>query len=130
MPHKIVILPCNGDSPAGRITWIAAQELVLEGKAQWYSGQSEDNGPSVTDTVESKPFIILDGCDSQCLFNTFLEKGLVGKHHLTLPDVGIEPMYMKDVTRNDIELAKDAVIAECTAVDTMRPLPFSGCCCK
>lgn len=130
MRHKIVILPCNGDSAAGHITWIAAQELVLDGKAQWYSAESQASGPSITGTVESKPFIILDGCDRQCLFNAFLENGLVGEHRLALTDVGIEPMYMKDITRNDIELAKDAVIAECTPVDTMQPPLFSGCCCK
>ncbi|MGB3210720.1 MAG: putative zinc-binding protein [Desulforhopalus sp.] len=130
MQHKIVILPCKGDSAAGHLTWIVAQELVLEEKAQWYSEESQTNRPSVTDTVESKPFIILDGCDRRCLFNALLDKGLVGEHQLALTDVGIEPMYVKDITRNDIELAKDAVMAECTSVDTMKPPLFSKCCCK
>ncbi len=130
MQHKIVILPCNGDSAAGSITWIAAQELVLEGKARWYSAESQDIGSTATDTVESEPFIILDGCDRQCLFNIFLEKGLIGEHTLALTDVGIEPIFMRDITRSDIELAKDAVIAECTSVDTMQPPLFPGCCCK
>ncbi len=130
MQHKIVILPCNGDSAAGNITMIAAQELVLEGKAQWYSAENEDNRLAITDTAESKPFILLDGCDRQCLFNSFLEKGFVGEHHMALTDVGIDPVYLDDITRNDIDLAKDAVIAECTSVDEMQSPRFSGCCCK
>ena len=74
-------------------------------------------------------FIIVDGCEKKCLFKAYLEKGLVGKHHLALPDVGIEPLYFKDMTRDEIELAKDAIIAECVEVDNTRPVLFSGCCC-
>ncbi len=130
MAPKIRILPCNGDSPAGLVTWITAQELVLEGKAHWYSSISTDNGPAASGLVEPETFILVDGCDRQCLFNIFLDKGLVGEHNLALNDVGIEPTYMREIKRSDIDLAKDAVIAECTSVDTMQPILFSGCCCR
>lgn len=128
MEDKFFIVSCNGDSATGRITCIAAQELVLEGKAEWFS----INPSKACDPVEEPPqsFIIIDGCEEQCLYKNYLEKGFVGKHHLTLPSVGTEPLYFKDITREDIELAKDAVIAECVEIDNMRPALFSGCCCR
>ena len=128
MEDKIFIVSCNGDSAAGRITWIAAQELVLEGKAEWFSTNYSKAGQPVEAPPQS--FIIVDGCDEQCLYRDYLKKGLVGKHHLTLPGVGIDPLSFQDITREDIELAKDAVIAECTIIDNMRPPLFSGCCCR
>lgn len=127
MREKIIILPCNGDCAAGQITMIAAQELVLEGKAEWYSLHSQTAADTGAELPQS--FIIIDGCEKQCLFTACLEQGIVGKHYLALPDVGIEPLYFQDITREDIELAKDAVIAECTEIDKMPPPLFSGCCC-
>ena len=128
MEDTIFIVSCNGYSAAGRTTWIAAQELVLEGKAEWFTTTYS----KTCDPAEGPPqsFIIIDGCEEQCLYKYYLEKGLVGKYHLTLPDVGIETLYFKDITREDIELAKDAVIAECVEIDNMRPTLFSGCCCR
>ena len=127
MEDTIFIVSCNGDSAAGRITWIAAQELVLEGKAEWLSTDYSKACEPVEEPPQS--FIIIDGCEEQCLYKYYLEKGLVGKHHLTLPGVGIEPLSFKDITREDIELAKDAVIVECVEIDNMRPALFSGCYC-
>ena len=131
MPIKktIIILPCNGDCGAGRITWLAAQELVLAGKARWYSAQLLA-AEAAANPVQEPPFILVDGCDRQCLFTTFLDKGLVGRHHLALSDVGIEPLSSNDISREEIELAKDAVIAECTPVDPLRPPRLPGCCCR
>ena len=34
MLERIIVLPCNGDSAPGKITWIATQEMVLAGKAE------------------------------------------------------------------------------------------------
>lgn len=127
MREKIIILPCNGDCAAGQITTIAAQELVLEGKAEWYSLYSKtasDPGGKVPQS-----FVIVDGCEEKCLFKAYLEKGLIGKHHLALPDLGIDPLNFEDISREEIELAKDAIIAECAEVDSTRPVLFSGCCC-
>jgi len=60
--------------------------------------------------------------------DSLLEEGLVGKHLLALADVGIEPVYLGDITRDDIQLAKNSIIAECKPVNKTPPL-FSGCCC-
>ena len=62
------------------------------------------------------------------MFRELLEKGLVGKHQLALSDLGIEPVNLEDITRDDIELAKNAIIAECKPV-SRTPQLFSGCCC-
>lgn len=130
MQKKMVILPCNGDSATGKITWIAVQELVLEGKAEWYSPRCENDEESDPNSNHTRSFIIVDGCERKCLFNIYLEKGLVSKHQLALSDIGIDALYLDDIKRADIELAKDAIVAECAEVDNMRPLLLPGCCCK
>lgn len=128
--QKIVIFPCNGDSAVGRITWLATQELVLAGQAKWcLSWQHIEEILDRQRTIPS-PFIIVDGCEKQCLFNQLLEEGLVGKHHLDLSDVGINIAYVEDIKRDDIDLAKDAIIAECRPVKRDMHPPLAGCCCR
>lgn len=130
MQEKIVILPCNGDSATGKITWIAAQELVLEGKAEWYSPSCENDRGSDTNRTNARSFIIVDGCDRKCLYNIYLKRGLVSKYQLALDDIGIDALYLADIKREDIELAKDAIVAMCTKVKNMHPILLSGCCCR
>lgn len=127
---KIIILPCNGDSAAGKITWIATQEMVLAGMAEFcpsFQHVMKRLGPC---GGQFPPLIIVDGCEKRCVFKKLFSEGYTGKHQLTLTDVGIEPVCQEDITRDDIELAKDAVIAECTSVDNVVPVLFSGCSCK
>jgi len=124
----IIILPCNGGSAPGKITWIATQEIVLAGKAELCLSFLQIREILEARGGEAPPFVIVDGCDKRCLFNQLLEEGLVGKHLLALTDVGIEPVYLGDITRDDIQLAKNAIIAECKPVNKTPPL-FSGCCC-
>lgn len=130
MQEKIVILPCNGVCATGKITWIAAQELVLEGKAEWYSPLCGSDSDTEFKNKDSHSFIIVDGCESKCLFNAYLEKGLAGKHQLSLSDIGIDTLYLDDIKRDDIELAKGAIVVECAEADTLRHLPLLGCCCR
>lgn len=125
---RIIILPCNGDSAPGEITWIAAQELVLEGKARWFSQEipcCREGEGAVKKTV-----ILVSGCQKSCEFNEHREKMNSEYHRLTLVDLGIEPDFIEDIASDDIELTKDAVIAECTPVSKTVPPLFVGCCCK
>jgi uncharacterized metal-binding protein len=128
MKERIIILPCNGDSASGKITWLATQEMVLAGKAKLCLSFHKIRGILEASGRKTPSFIIVDGCERRCLFNELLEEGLVGKHQLALTDVGIEPVYLEDITRDDIELAKNAIIAECKPVNKT-PQLFSGCCC-
>ncbi len=126
--EKIIVLPCNGDSAPGKITWVATQEMVLAGKAKPCLSFLQMKKILEARGGEAPPFIIVDGCEKKCLLNELLEEGLVANHLLALTDVGIEPLYLEDITRDDIELAKNAIIAECKPVNNTPPL-FSGCCC-
>jgi uncharacterized metal-binding protein len=125
--NRIIILPCNGASAPGEITWIAAQELVIEGKARWFSREIpfDRDGEGTSKT----PVILVSGCQKSCKFNEHIEKENPEYHRLMLADIGIEPDFIEDITREDIELTKDAVIAECTPVSKAVPLLFA-CCCK
>lgn len=126
--NRIIILPCNGDSAPGEITWIAAQELVLEGKAKWFGQET----PFCGDAKEEKPLSIflVSGCQKSCVFNLHIDKKNPKNHRLMLVDLGIEPDFIEDITRDDIELTKDAIIAECTPVSKTTPPVFVGCCCR
>jgi uncharacterized metal-binding protein len=127
--QKILIITCNGDSAAGKVAWLASQELVLEGKAEWCLSWQQIEETLVPNGNESTSFIIVEGCENKCLFNELLEEGLVGKHHLVLSDVGIDPVYLEDISREEIELAKEAIISECKPINKTIPPLFSGCCC-
>jgi uncharacterized metal-binding protein len=129
MKERIIILPCNGDSAPSKITWIATQEMVLAGNAELCLSFHQ-----LIDIIEDSggkapSLIIVDGCERRCLFNKLLEEGLFGKYQLALTDVGIEPVYLEDITRDDVELTKDAIIAECRPVSSVVPALFPGCCC-
>lgn len=126
MEKVIEILVCNGNSPSGRISWLAAQELVLEGKAVWHTGNRQaDHHKSAA--LNLKPFILVDGCDKQCLLQSFPENQ--PPHYLDLTDLGIDPDGEEDISRDDIDLAKDGIIAECAPVGNYIPQFPSGCCC-
>lgn len=105
------------------ITRIAAQELVLEGKANWHPA-------TLAKKAGQLPLILLDGCDRKCLSRSFAKNDDPDVHRLALTDVGIEPSETEDITRDDIELAKDAVIAECTDVSDLHTPLFPGCGCR
>ncbi len=125
--NRIAILPCNGDSAPGEITWIAAQELVLEAKARWFGEEA-----AFCQEAEGAPktvVILVSGCRKSCEFNEHIKKMSPEYHRLTLLDLGIEPHVIEEISSGDIELTKDAVIAECTPIGKAAPPLFAGCCC-
>lgn len=130
MQNTIFILPCNGDSAAGRITRLAAQELVLAGRAQWCLSWRQIGKLLEKAGEDTSSFIIVDGCEKRCVLNQLLEEGLVGRHYLALSDVGIDITSPDDVERKHIELAKDAIIAECAPLKQSVPPPLAGCSCR
>lgn len=129
MQKKIFIVPCNGAMANGHITWLAAQELVLEGKAIVCRSWNHIN-EILENNEHASSFIIVDGCENQCLFNQLIEEGLVGKHYLMLSDIGIDAIHHDDITRQDVELAKDAIVAECKPVTKTPPIYIPGCTCR
>jgi uncharacterized metal-binding protein len=128
MIKRLIVLPCNGDSAPGKITWLATQEMVLVGEAEPCISFLQIREILEARGEQTPSFIIVYDCEKRCLFNELLEEGLVGKHLLALTVLGIEPVYLEDITRDDIELAKNAIIAECKPVNKTPPL-FSGSCC-
>ncbi len=128
---KIFIFPCAGNSNVGRLTLLAAQELILEDKGKWvYStritelqrlGNKSNGGP---------PFIVVDGCKEQC-GRKYLEKlAYEPEFILSLADLGIENMKNTEFGDEDLQLVKDAIIAECTRLSERSPVIFSGCGCR
>lgn len=90
MIEKIIILPCNGDSAPGKITRIAAQEMVLAGKAELCLSFHQIREILEAHGGKAPPLIIVAGCERRCVFNELLEEGLISTHQLALVDVGIE----------------------------------------
>jgi len=127
---KISICHCNGNSAAGELLRIAVQELVLAGKAELLSENKQRNATTQDNQAGLPKIIIVDGCGERCLYKRHLDNGTLGKYYLNLEDVGIVPIHLEDIAREDIELAKDAIDAECTDKTTRPPVLLAGCCCK
>ncbi len=125
--QKIHILPCAGASNVGQLTILAVQELVLEGK-----GERVGFGKQIMfkRTSESPPFIVVDGCEQQCSKKRLEALNYDLEFHLSLADLGIEKTAFSEITRDDILLVKDAIIAECTRLQERPPMIMGGCCCR
>lgn len=125
----IYLLPCCGKSAIGRLTQVAAQELILEGKGCWLSIEQlqlwQDNQAG---TEEIPPTIIIDGCDHRCGARSVDQAGLKVEFHLTLSELGIEETDAGANFAEALILAKDAIIAESTRI-TMKIPMLPGCCC-
>jgi uncharacterized metal-binding protein len=67
MKERITILPCNGDSAAGKISWIATQEMVLAGEAGLCCSFQQLMVVLEASGRKASSFIIVDGCERRCL---------------------------------------------------------------
>jgi uncharacterized metal-binding protein len=137
LKSKILIFPCGGSSDVGQLTVHAAQELILEGKAEWVSvGRIKDLPETAHETTSTPPFIVVDGCEKQC-GRRYLEKLKCDiEFHLSLADLGIwNPQSPRipqraDIGDEDLQLVKDAIIAESTRLSARPPMILGGCCCR
>lgn len=127
---KIIILPCNGTSALGKITWLASQEMVLTGKAELCPSVGQLHELLETRGDDTAPCIIVDGCDKRCVFNELLEEGCICKYQLTLTDLGIAADDTTDITQDLIQRTKNGIVAECNPVvkEEFPPI-YVGCGC-
>ena len=104
---KIIIVLCNGNSAAGLLVRTAAQKMVLAGTAQWNSNAFLLKESTKSTDTGTQSIIVVSGCDKNCLFNEKLKNRFNGTHQLVLIEVGIEPVWFDDITRDDIDLVKE-----------------------
>lgn len=125
------MLPCAGFSNVGQLTRLAVQELVLEGKGEWVrSGQDFELQALPKGTAESPSFVVVDGCAEQCGRKCLEALNYQLKSHLSLADLGIEKSEFTAIDHEELQLVKDAIIAEGTQLSAWHPLIMGGCCCR
>lgn len=127
----IFIYPCCGKCNAGRLTSRATQELILQGKAEWFIAQPEEALKDVVArTINGRPFIIVDGCHLECVRKYFESHGCAFEFHLSLADLAIEKECEEGIIDEELQLVKDAIIAESTRISEKPPVLLTPCWCR
>jgi len=131
-PEKttIIMLPCAGTANVGQLTRRAVQDLVLEGKGAWVKcGQDAVILEKGVVTTGTPPFIVVDGCEQQCGRKRLEALDYDFEFHLCLADLGIEKTDSPEINYDELQLVKDAIIAESTRLTEVHPVIVGGCCC-
>ena len=124
----LLILPCGGTKAHGCLVSRAAQQLVLEGKAEWFSpGMIEDIFAAEPANKGSVRVIVVDGCHKECGLQLYKDRNITPEFHLSLEDIGIDG-ESEEFDENDLQLVKDAIIAVSTRPSEVIPM-IPGCCC-
>lgn len=125
------MLPCAGVSNVGQLTIRAVQELVLEGKGEWVR-YAQDGGLQELSSKKtgSPPFIVVDGCEQQCERKRLEALNCDFEFHLSLSELGIEKTDYTEMVYEELQLVKDAIIAESTRLSERHPLIPGGCSCR
>jgi uncharacterized metal-binding protein len=131
LPNKIFIFPCGGISRVGSLTLLAAQELILEGKGEWVCLKHIRELPQTgEEAVFASRLIVVDGCEKQCGRKYLAKLGRLLEFHLSLADLGIQISESDEGGGEDLQLVKDAIIAESTRLSKQPPLFLGGCSCR
>jgi|GEM_PF-1939124 len=129
--RKILMLPCAGASCVGQMTFLAVQELVLEGKGEWAEhGKVRDLQTISSKPTDSLPFIVVDGCDQHCAKKCLEAISCDLEFHLSLADLGILKTESSEISYDELQLVKDAIIAESTRLSKHPPMMMGGCSCR
>jgi uncharacterized metal-binding protein len=127
---KICLLPCAGLSSVGQLTRHAVQELVLEGKGEWLTcTQDADLQIIILKLTDIAPFVVVDGCEQHCVKKRLEAINCKFEFHLCLADLGIEKTESAGADGDELQLVKDAIVAECSQVSERPPIIMTGCSC-
>jgi uncharacterized metal-binding protein len=128
---KICLFPCAGVSNVGQLTRQAVQELVLEGKAEWVECEKDNDVQTIRcKRTDSAPFVVVDGCEQYCARKQLEAMNCDLEFHLSLADLGIEKAESAVMTNDELQLVKDAIVAESTRISRQAPKIMGVCCCR
>ena len=125
------MFPCAGVSNVGQLTRHAVQELILEGKGEWGGcGQGFELQEMSRRIADSQPFVVVDGCAQQCGRKRLEALNYDLEFHLSLADLGIEKTESTAIDCDELQLVKDAIVAEGTRLLERPPIILGGCGCR
>ncbi len=131
LQDKLLIFPCSGISAVGRLTLFAAQELVLEGKGEWACAHHFNGLPQIgNEAVFTSRLIIVDGCEKKCGEKYVAQLERLLEFHLSLADLGIQTSEGDIGGDENLQLVKDAIIAESTRLTKQPALFIGNCSCR
>lgn len=125
-----LIIPCSGHSYLGRLTVAAARALSSEGEARLLTVGVLPDFSAIRRAVDGCGWwIAVDGCERQCMKHLLDRIERSPEFHLTLPDLGLEQKKTVTVAQEELQLAKDGILAGATRVSGIFPVfPGCGCC--
>lgn len=129
--NKLLIFPCCGISSVGRLTLLAAQEVILEGKGEWVCLHHFKELPPIgKEAVFPSRLIVVDGCEKQCGKEYVAQLERLLEFHLSLADLGIQILEGDEGRYEDLQLVKDAILAESTRLTKQPALFLGNCSCR
>lgn len=129
--NKILLLACAGASNIGQLTLLAVQELVLEGRGEWVDGTPGKDFQDISKrTAAGQVFIVVDGCEQHCGRKRVQSINCAPEFHLSLADLGIDQNDCASILRQELQLVKDAIVAESTRLIQRPPMFLGGCGCR
>lgn len=125
----ILIIPCRGDSYLARLVVEAAEELADQNRVRVLLEKEMDDLETVKEAISnSDRCVTVDGCEKQCILKKLKEQQCRTEFELNLAEMGIDDRQQTDLDPEDLDLAKNAILAASFRVSLKPPL-FPGCCC-
>lgn len=129
--EKLVIFSCCGTSYQGRLVTEACRELESDGQADltpipWFS---DIRNIRPRRSTVNRWCLVVDGCERVCMQKQLRSMHVFIEQHLVLTELGIDNAEEHEaLCGDDLELAKDGIIAAGSGpADIVPKIP--GCCC-
>jgi uncharacterized metal-binding protein len=128
---NVMILPCSGGSNVGQLANQAAVELTQDGFGKIFclAGIGGRLSAFVQSAKDVEHMIVIDGCEIACGKATLETAGVPMKDHLLVTDLGIAKNKNFSLSKDDLDMIKDAVKNICRrSMLSPEGLPMAGGC--
>jgi len=105
-----IIIPCAGIANVGQISHRAALQLTDEGYgvARCVALLGTGDAGLNMRIAEADEVVIIDGCPATCTMKIAAAQGIVSAQHIVVTGLGIEKVYTKYITEDDVETVVSA----------------------
>ena len=106
MPKKYALAPCNGMSPNGLVSRVAASDYVLDNEDVIGLCMGLVSGDQINYNllIKEYPVLAINGCEGNCVEKILEERGVTPKASISIGDeLENQPFTPNDVGRLDEE---------------------------
>ena len=127
---ELLIIPCRGESSLARLAVTAAVELSKRNGVRVLGAEESGERLAVKAALGcSDRTITVDGCVRQCMLKQLASLQAETEFHLILSELGIEDRDDAPLSPDDLDLARDAIVAAATRISSLHPR-IPGCSCR